>query len=122
MLLGYHPENVLLQKNYVIDPNNLKFDISQEFDQSSSRVVGIISPCDGGIKFYLDSFDFGYSRVSEFTVDHRLAIESLLCQFDSQLSVADIFNITPSLSDCTIECVDLSIEKLSVDTIIKLCQ
>lgn len=114
ILLGYSEEKEV-EQNYVINPNNLLFEIDSRLTQRE-KIIGVLTKEEDAISFTLIDTGSGESRVSN-QIDSAEVLEHVIAENALRLGLEEIVGTTnnPELAD-----VSLDPNVLTKDSIVSL--
>ena len=117
LIVGYSEDSEIGQ-NYMIDPNNILFQVESVMDQKQ-KVIGVVSPNENkdGIEFSIIDQSFGNGIVSSFASKDKIARSAILSQVENCLRLSDVFDIVKNKEEAD---VVLEPNELSKDSILKL--
>lgn len=111
------PSNYNNLMNYMVDPNNVKFDTMVDFEGPGEKTIGVIFDNE----FYFMDFKTGYSRVSSSGKYVNTVIDSFKRKAKCFIGLEEILrNAGFTICDDPEKDVDIDFTKLEKDTLIKL--
>ena len=114
ILLGYGNSNQI-EENYIIDPNNLMFEIESTMTQKE-KILGVWFRNKAGLAFTLIDIGSGESRVSR-QVNSGLILQHIIDEQETKLRLEEILENATMGEDAD---VNLSPELLTKDSILSL--
>lgn len=103
--------------NYMVDPNNVKFDTMVDFEGPGEKTIGVIFDNE----FYFMDFKTGYSRVSSSGKYVNTVIDSFKRKAKCFIGLEEILRAAGfTICDDPENNVDIDFTKLEKDTLIKL--